>query len=458
MVLGNVNAALAANDTSEAYLNSPLPEAWAVPDSTAGPTVTSSQWWAGFGDELLDSLIAIGREANYDLATAVTRMDIARAQLGQARAAYFPNISLGVAYNRTRISGHTSAHAIPASTESYFSGQMSMSWEIDVFGKITAQVRAGKAQVRVSAAEYAATVNAIEAQIADTYIGLLAYRMQLEVAQRHAHAQSNILHAAEERFEAGLNSKLDVAQARTLYFSTIAQVPLLEASIEASINALAVLLGTTAEGLPLGVYQRRNLPDYHMYVDLGVPSELLKRRPDIIQAQAAVDAAAATLGVARREYLPSLSVQASAGAAAHRLGDLFSKPSFTYTIAPTLSWTVFDGLGRRYRNAEASGQLHAAVDAYNLTVLNAVEEVRDAATHYAASLRYIATVRKVVENAAESATLSFDLYRQGLTSFTTVDDAESSFLAYENTEVTAHSQALQALIALFKALGGAPLD
>lgn len=440
------------------WLEESLPAVWNVPDSTFGTAVHSDQWWAGFGDPLLDSLINIGRDANYDLASAATRMKIASAQLGQARAGYYPTVGTAAGYTRTRMSGRTTGREGQVTVESYFSGTATMSWEIDVFGKVTAQVRSGKAAVRVSAAEYAAAVNALEAQIATTYITLLADRSQLEVARRHAQSQHHILHAAEERFEAGLNSKLDVAQARTLYYSTIASIPMLEASIEASVNALAVLLGTTSEGLPVGVFAPRPLPDFRQYADLGTPAELLRRRPDVVEAERNIDLAAAELGIAKKEYLPSLTVQASAGTAAHRFADLFSKPSFTYSIAPTLSWTVFDGFNRRYARIEAQEKLHAAVEAYNLTVLTAVEEVRNAATRYASCLRYIASIQEVVTNAAESTTLSFDLYRQGLSSFTNVDDAESSYLAYENTEVTAHAEALTALIDLFKALGGAPID
>lgn len=440
------------------WLDETLPQTWNVPDSTFGATLHSDQWWAGFGDPLLDSLISIGRRANYDLASVATRMKIASAELGQARAAYYPTIGVSAAYNRTRMSGRTTSHNAEATTESYFSGSATMSWEIDVFGKVTAQVRSGKAQVKVSAAEYAAALNALEAQIAATYVGLLSDRAQLEVARHHSQSQEHILNAAQERFEAGLNSKLDVAQARTLYYSTIASIPMLEASIDASVNALAVLLGTTCEGLPSGVFELRALPDFRQYADLGTPSELLRRRPDVVEAERNIDLAAARVGIAKKEYLPSLSVQASAGTAAHSFGDLFTRPSFTYTIAPTLSWTVFDGLNRRYNDIAAQEQLQAAVDAYNLTVLTAVEEVRNAATRYAASLRYIERIDQVVTNAAESTTLSFDLYRQGLSSFTNVDDAESNYLTYENTQVTAHAQALTALIDLFKALGGAPID
>ena len=426
--------------SADRHLLSPMPSGWgldSILEPAESPSGDNARWWAGFGDSLLDSLIALGRERNYDLASSATRIAIAKAQAGQARAAYMPAVGLSAGYSRERLSGRTGAEAVTQATESYFSGSVTMSWEIDVFGKITRQVKERKAQVAVSAAEYESVGNAVDAQIAGTYLGLLASREQLEVARRHSASQAQILRTTEERFAAGLASKLDVAQARTLYYSTVASIPMLEASIASS-----VLLGMAPSELPAGVHKARPLPDCMAMPALGVPADLLRRRPDVVQAERQIDAAAASLGVARGEYLPSLSLRGSVGTSAHAAGNLFGRGSFGYNIAPTLSWTVFDGLGRRYASAD------------NLTVLTAMQEVRDAARRYDASLRYIRSIGLVVENAAESSALSFDLYRQGLTAFTNVDDAELNYLTYENTLVAARSQALSALVDLYKALGG----
>lgn len=422
---------------------------------TVSDGAREAEWWRGFDDPLLDSLIVLGRKANYDLAAAATRIAIAKTQVGQARAAYFPTLTVSAGYSRERISGRTTATDVPASISSVFAGSVDMSWEIDVFGKITRQVRQRKTQVQVTAAEYAAVLNSLDAQIASTYIGLLTSRDQLTVARSHAASQADIMNTTVSRFECGLASKLDVTQARTLYFSTVAQIPMLEASIAASVNALGVLLGVDPSQLPPEVMEAQGLPNYRRLVQLCVPAELLRRRPDIVEAEKNIEVAAAAVGIAKAEYLPSLTLQGSIGTEAHRAGDLFRRPSLTYSIAPTLSWTLFDGLERRYVAAEASENLRAAVDSYNLTVLTAIEEVRNAATRYDNSLRYIATLQEVVANANESTVLSYDLYREGLTPFINVDNAELSCLEYDNTLITAKSDALSALIDLFKALGGA---
>ncbi len=216
--------------SADRHLLSPMPSGWgldSILEPAESPSGDNARWWAGFGDSLLDSLIALGRERNYDLASSATRIAIAKAQAGQARAAYMPAVGLSAGYIRERLSGRTGAEAVTQATESYFSGSVTMSWEIDVFGKITRQVKERKAQVAVSAAEYESVGNAVDAQIAGTYLGLLASREQLEVARRHSASQAQILRTTEERFAAGLASKLDVAQARTLYYSTVASIPML---------------------------------------------------------------------------------------------------------------------------------------------------------------------------------------------------------------------------------------
>ena len=437
------------------YIDHALPAEWAggtVPGAESD--ALNARWWSGFGDPLLDSLIAIGRENNYDVAMAARRIEIARHQVGEAQSAYYPNLSLNAGWSRDRVSGLTTATPAPAEVMSSFRGTVDMSWEIDVFGKITSQVRQAKAEVKVSAAEFAGVELSVDAGIATTYIGLLVARGQLAVAREHSVSQQRILDITKTRHETGLASKLDVAQATTLYYSTIASIPLLEASIDASVNALAVLLGVTREGLPSGVLSAATLPSGMPPVGMGTPADLLQRRPDVVQACRSVDAAAAALGIARKDYLPSLSVTASVGTQAHSVSDLFSDRSFTYSIAPTLSWTIFDGLSRRHNAAAAREAMENAIDSYNLAVITAVEEVRDAARKYGCTQSYIDYIDRVVQSSAEEVKLSVDLYKEGLTAFSNVVDAMLNYLTYQNTLVAARGQSIDSLINLYKALGG----
>lgn len=436
------------------YLKHELPTSWGADTGTASYSDSDIKWWKGFGDPVLDTLIAIGEENNYDVATASRRIAIARAQAGEARSAYFPQLGLSAGWSANRMSGMTGKATGPATTGSYFTGTVTMDWEIDVFGKITSQVKQAKEQVKVSAAEYAGVMTSLDAEIASAYISLMVSRGQLQIAKEHSESQKQIVHKTEVRFETGLTDKLDVAQARTLYYSTIAQIPLLESSIESAYNSLGVLLGVGREGLPSELFEDHGLPSYTRIVATGIPADLLRRRPDIVQAEKSIDVCAAALGIAKKEYLPSLSISGSVGTQARDASNLFKNDSFTYSIAPTLSWTIFDGMSRHYATVAAKENLKVAVDSYNLTVMTAVEEVRNAISRYDATVKYISTIQEVVNNAEEEVRLSFDLYMQGLSAFTNVVNAQLNYLTYRNTLVSAHGQAVTSLIDLYKALGG----
>lgn len=451
-------AAISATNTEKEWLKANIPAQWSS-DSVpayfgAEADVNNTRWWESFDDPVLDSLIAIGRHNNYDVAMAARRIGIARQELQQARSAYYPTLGVDAGWTRSQASGRMAGRSGQSATTSYFSAAATMSWEIDVFGKVSRQVKAAKAQVHLSATEYGGAMLTLDGEIATTYIDLLVRRAQLAVAQRHAESQEHILEITETRHRTGLVSKLDVSQAKTMYFSTTAQIPLLEAGIAADYNALAVLLGTTAEKLPAEVYAQHDLPVHYHLLGVGVPAELLRRRPDIVSAERNIDIAAARLGIAKSAYLPSLSLQASIGTAAHDLRDMFSGQSMTYSIAPTLSWTIFEGFGRRAASAEAQLALENEVDNYNLTILSAIEEVRSAMARYRATLSYIERTEQVVANSEESVRISLDQYKSGLTDFYNVVEAQLNYLTYQNSLISAKGDALTALVDLYKALGG----
>lgn len=430
-----------------------VPDTWG--DSVDGlESGVSAEWWRTFGDPLLDSLVAVGEKNNYSVAAAARRIDIARAAVGQSRAGLFPQIGVSGGWTQQRQAGDIVSPSVPASTRSWWNGGVTLSWEIDVFGKVRRQMNESRKQVEVTAAEYKGVMLSLQAEIVSTYITLLVDRAQLEVANEHSENQKRILEITETRYRTGLVSKLDVAQARTLYYSTTASIPLLESSIEAQYNALGVLTGVGREGLPETLFEPRPIPDGYSVAAVGTPAEVLRRRPDVIAAERNIEVAAAQLGVARSAWLPSLSVSASAGTSAHSLDDLFSDRSFTYSIAPTLSWTLFDGLGRKYADAQARQNMEAMIDNYNLTVLTAVEEVRNAIAAYKATHKYIERLRTVVTNSKEAVDLSLARYTQGLTDFYNVVEAQLNYLTYQNSLVAARGRALISLTDLYKVLGG----
>lgn len=431
------------------------PSQWQNETGYSQNPLDDTAWWKKFNDPILDSLIASGLERNFNLAMATRRIEIARQKLRSIKSAYYPTVGMTAGWSKMRNSGNTTREHLPATSGDYFSAGLNASWEIDLFGKITARVRQSKSQLKATRAETAGVMVSLCAEIADAYINLRMYQDELTVAREHLSSQNHVFKAVVARHEAGLASKLDVAQAAAIVHSTEAMIPQLESGVASAINSLALLTGRFPDEMnALNDTLSSHPLEIRQIVSCGAPLDLLRRRPDIAEAEFNLSAAASAIGIAKKEYLPSLSITGSIGFDAHNLKDIGKKESLAWNVAPTLSWTVFDGMARRATVVSAREQFQVSVDAYNLALLTAVEEVSDAMTAYSTTIAAIDSYRKVVEDSREAFTLSFDLYRDGLSSFTNVADAQISLLQYADRLVTSRADAATALVSLYRALGG----
>jgi NodT family efflux transporter outer membrane factor (OMF) lipoprotein len=436
-------------ERGRSYLDKPMPLTWAV-DSVFSERRDDrgSQWWLSFDDELLDSLINVGMRNSATVAEAAHNIAIARAALGAARSAYYPQIDVGLGWNKSQTAGN------PLVQEHYWLGGVTASWEIDLFGKITAQSKQKGAEVKVSIAEYEGVLLSLQAEIATTYVQLRMWQLQLDVALQHIERQLKIVKITEARYEAMLASMLDVAQAKTVYYSTYATTTQLRTSIATAVNALALLVGDYPDALAGRLAVVAQMPEYHQIVSLGVPMDLLRNRPDVVEAERKIEAMALSLGIARKDWLPTLTLTGEISTQGRNLNDMFKRHSYSYEIAPKLSWTMFDGFARKYNTTEARYQMESAVESYNLAVMTAVQDVDNAIVTYTNALRYISDIETVVEYSRQAEELSIDRYKQGLTDMTSVANAQMSYLEYQTTLISAQGQAAVALVTLYKALGG----
>ena len=329
-----------------------------------------------------------------------------------------------------------------------------MSWELDIFGSIRQRVKAQKETFAASKEEYTAVMVSLSAQVASSYIQLRELQQELKVVERNCASQAAVLKITEVRYNTGLVSKLDVAQAKSVYFSTKASIPQLESGINQYITSLAVLLGTYPQEIRPVLERVGELPDYMEPISIGIPADLLMRRPDIRSAEHQINAQAASLGASKSDWLPQVFIKGSVGYASKDFKDLTKHKSFTYEIAPALSWTIFSGGKLVNATKSARAQLDEAIDQFNQTVLTAVQETDNAMTAYRSSIKQIVALREVRNQGQETLTLSLDLYKQGLTTFQNVLDAQRSLLSYENQLVQARGNSLLQLIALYQALGG----
>lgn len=433
-----------------------VPEAWQY-NSTHYTTLPSDDnWWAGFDDPVLTALIEMGEKNSFDLSMAERRIEMARRTMDITKAGYSPTIGLSAGWNASRSSGALTVPTAPGHNTSFFDLGLNFSWEIDVFGRIREQVKGDKAQYNATKAEYSAAMISLCSNIAQAYINLRLAQARIGVAQRQIQTQERICAITKARYETGLASKLDVAQSLTVLYTTQATLPGLENQEVTATNALALLIGVYPDKISdLLKEPHKELNPFRM-VSIGVPSELIRRRPDILQAEYELAGYAAQAGIAKKDFLPTLSLTGSIGTQAHEIKDLFSKHSFTYSVAPTLSWTVFEGLARNNRVAYAKEQMLAGIDNYNLTVMTAVIETEDALGSYDTALRQIELMKKVCTESEEAFNLAVDRYKRGLSAFTDVMNALVSVLDNENSLLQTRASALSSLIKVYAAVAGSP--
>lgn len=439
--------------TTTRHLDHALPQNWEE-DSPVFQQIlpVDDQWWKAFRDPMLDSLIAVAVRQNYSVMTAIDRMNIAQANLRIERGNFFPTIGLNAGWTRQQSSGNISE--LPQSTQHYYDASVNMSWELDLFGSIRNRVKAQKENFAASKEDYTGTMVALSAQVASAYINLRELQQELEVVKKNCTSQEAVLKITEVRYNTGLVSKLDVAQAKSVYFSTKASIPQIEAGINQSITTLAILLGSYPQEVRPMLERVGALPDYMEPIGVGLPADLLLRRPDIRSAERSVNAQAALVGASKSDWLPQVFLKGSIGYAAQELKDFTQRKSMTYEIAPALSWTLFKGAQLVNATKLAKAQLDEAINQFNQTVLTAVQETDNAMNAYQNSIKQIVALREVLYQGQETLALSLELYKQGLTPFQNVLDAQRSLLSYENQLVQAKGSSLLQLIAMYQALGG----
>ena len=431
-----------------------LPENWLENDALFQQVLpVDDQWWMVFEDTTLDSLISLAVERNPSVLMAINRMDMAKANLGIARSAFYPTIDLNAGWTRQQSSGNMGT-GNPQGWNSNFQTSLDMSWQMDVFGNIRMKAKAQKENYAASREEYYAAMVSLCAQVAQTYFNLREMQQELDALKRNAMSQEAVVKITEVRYNTVLVAKLDVAQAKSVYYSTLASIPSTESSIAQYMNTLAVLLGLYPQEVVETLSVPRPLPDYMEPVGGEMPAQLLLRRPDVRAAERQVNAQASLLGAAKTDWFPSFFLNGSLGYSSQDLRDFTRKKSMTWSIAPSMKRTICNGRERANNIRLQRAQLDESINQFNITVLTAVQEVENAMNAYKNSIKQIVACREMVNQGKEAFDLSLDLYKQGLSPFQNVLDAQRSLLTYENSLVKAKGYSLICLVQMYQALGG----
>lgn len=439
---------------SGTFIEKPLPDKWNDGEYFNQTLPVDDKWWRNFNDPVLDSLIAVAGSNNYSALAAIENIRKARAAWRSAQSNLMPQFDLGIGWQRAKTSGNIASTMYREAWEGQFSTAVSMQWQADVFGAIYMRSKAQKELFMATEEEYNAVMVSLIANVATTYFSLRQSLAQMQVLRWNAESQHEVLNIAIARYDSGLASKLDVSQARSVYQSTLAQIPSMQATIDGYRNTMAVLLGTFPQELDGWLQEGYALPSYVAPIGVGIPAELLLRRPDLRAAERQVEANAALLGATRRDWFPQLLVSGSIGFASGEMKSLFRSRSLTWEIAPTIKWNIFSGNDRVNATREARAALDSSILTFNGKMLTALQEVESAMSQYENSITQITALREAVNQNRETLNLSLELYKQGLTPFQNVLDAQRSLLTYQNYLVQALGGSLIYLVQLYEALGG----
>ncbi len=429
----------AATDEPQSFPEIPMPD--------------SDLWWSNFNDSSLTSLIQSAVANNYNLKGAIKRIEASRQILRSTYSGYYPTIGLTAGYDVSKESGRIEKPYGSVPSTSSFSLGATMSWEIDVFGRVAEKAKGSKASLSASRVEYEGMMLTIASEVATTYGNLRMYEQQLQVARSHIDSQQEMLRIVESRYASGLVSKLDVAQARNTLNSTLLLVPQLESEVRDSKYALATLCGLDIAAID-DIIAEATHPEIPAQFEVGIPADLIRRRPDIVEAEQQIAVLASQLGVARKDWLPTLTLNASVATSSHDVDGLFGKHSLQYSVTPQLSWTLFDGFARDAGIAEAKAEMEAEIDTYNMDLLTAIQEVNTAISDYEAAQSELKLYADVLKDSQELLSLAIERYDLGLTDFSDVTSAQISVLSQQTSYEAASASCFTKAIAIYKALGG----
>jgi NodT family efflux transporter outer membrane factor (OMF) lipoprotein len=448
---------------------SPAPEQWRETDSMVRAPAPANQarWWGLFDDPVLSALIAIAHQNNNSLKVAGLRVLEARAQLGIAVGTFFPQVQQASGGATYTVVSENAANTAAGDLRFWeYNVGASVAWELDFWGKFRRGIESADASFLGSVAAYDNALVLLAAQVAETYVAIRTAEEQLRVARDNVGLQQRSLRISEARFRGGDVDELDVLQARTQLLSTQATIPQVEIGLQQARNAMSTLLGRPPGGLaelaasPPGV-----IPAAPQALATGAPTDLLRRRPDVRQAELAAAAQSAAVGVAEADLYPSFGLSGFLGVVAadatnttrtgnSGFGQLFNGNSVTFIGGPYFSWNILN-YGRIRNNVRVQdARLQQLLVNYQDTVLNAVKEVEDGMVAFLRSRQQEEILVMTEASALRSLRLATIQYREGMADFQRVLDAQAALLKAQQQTVTARSTTVSSAIGIYRALGG----
>ncbi len=414
--------------------------------------VKVKRWWEVFRDPILNRLIEEARTNNYDIRIAVARVEEAWAQIGVVAGRRMPQVDVQGSFNRQRSSEND---VYPGGDlYNHYASQIGATWEIDLFGRIKRQIESAKANFEATEELKTDVMISIYAQVAQAYIALRTAQARLSTSLHNIKSQREIVNLTQTRFKYGLASDLDVAQSEQVLAISESTLPPLKTQIENSIHTLSVLLGRPPGELKKLLSSEKPIPMLPARIKVGVPMDLVRRRPDVRAAERQLAAQTARIGIATSYLYPRFSIRGLFGFLSTDATDAFHWSSRTFSVGGALNWNIFNGGSVRSLIQVEDARTHQALLNYEKTILKALKEVEDALVKYTNDKQRVLDLQHSVQVAKRTLDLSLTLYKEGLKDFQSTLDAERVLFEAENSLAEAEGVTAINLVYLYRALGG----
>jgi NodT family efflux transporter outer membrane factor (OMF) lipoprotein len=441
-----------------------------TPEQRVVSKAQTEEWWHNFNDPVLDGLVAEAQHINRDVRTAGMRILEARAQLSIAGSLLYPqqqqvtgsvlrtgevrssggNIALTSGDGGLGIGEDLSSGRSIALTA--YNAGLGFGWEIDFWGKFRRSIEAADAGYFASIAQYDDLQVLVAAQAANFYCAIRTLELRLKIAHENAALQKRSLEITERMFKHGNESELDVQQAKAQYLGTLSTIPQLEGSLRQNENALGVLLARPPGQLPEIAEGKDKIPQAELAVIVDLPTDLLRRRPDVRAVEMQLAAQSAQIGVKEADFYPSIALLGSLGLSATSLAG--SPRTLAWGIGPNLVWNVFDHGRLTGEVLVQDARFQQLYEQYQAAVLKAAREVDDAAVGFATNRAQIPILQDAVNAAQRALAIASIQYQEGISDFQRVLDTQRTLFSQQELLVSTLSNVTLSLIALYKAMGG----
>jgi len=415
-----------------------------------------SSWWTLFNDDILSELQVRAQKGNLDLQLAAARLRQSGAQIGIANAAGLPHLGVSGAYARAADSanGQMALLGAPHTPYDIMLAGFNASWEIDMWGHARRTSESAAASMQASAFQREGVRVSIAAEVARTYIRLRHVQTQLDITRQNLAIAEKALKLANSRVQNGIATRFETAASSAQLASTKALIPRLEEQRDALMNALALLLGEAPRALNALLTPTHQIPPVPREVPIGLSSELARRRPDILQAEARLHAATAAIGAAKADFYPRISLNGNLGLQSLDVNTFGNWASRTFSVGPTLYLPIFEGGRLRGSLALTEAREQEAAIAYQQTVLHAWHEVDDALSAYSDVQRRGEQLALAFNEYRQAYDVALRRYEQGAAEYLMVLTAQRSLLASQMELADNTSRISIAMVNLYKALGG----